>query len=158
MKHPTYADGDPKAGQPVLFGETFYDDLGKPFTCEGVHADGSVITKWKGGEWAEKYSGPFFSHRPAPAIEPCVCGSNHVGQIDQRVGCHDCGRVGQRRETWAACVTSWNADMRILKFAGIYTPGCTCGLIHRVYEVRNGMSRVYCGKCGKPYACVPTRE
>lgn len=133
--HPTYAQGDPNEGKPVLIDETFFDDLGDPYQCLGFTADGAAVTKWnEQGGWAHKYHGPFFSAKPVPAIEPCVCGGMPKAVVNVSTGpvrvfayCHDCGRSGPHVVTegfadtaeanpkWHAAIAVWNADQCALK-------------------------------------------
>lgn len=122
-KHPVYAEGDPKAGQPVLIGDKFLiamqGNAYGPFTAtridqngvwDNTAADGPCIM---GG--ARILSVP-----PVPAIESCVCGRSDqkvrgVAGGEYRVSCA-CGRCGMAvKPGEQQAIEVWNADMLAMK-------------------------------------------
>jgi hypothetical protein len=66
MTHPRYAENDPKAGQPVLVGDEWYNQHGNKNICLCItdkHIGGT-------GGFSDINKGPFFSAPPAPVVKP----------------------------------------------------------------------------------------
>lgn len=120
-KHPTYADGDPKAGQPVLLDEIFYyerDDVVQgPFVVKvmssigtwQVHTGSSILPFFFNDRWRIASVKPV---PPSPAIEPCACGVADLDYRAPQVKCLECGRNGPTAQTVPLAIEYWNADRR----------------------------------------------
>jgi hypothetical protein len=127
MTHPRYDASDPKAGQPVLVGDEWYNQHGNKNICLCItdkHIGGT-------GGFSDINKGPFFSAPPTPRIEACACGQTCGGtpsSVDTNgdsapshpygtwwVQCYKCHRRGPNVVGKAEAIAAWNADAVKLK-------------------------------------------